>query len=201
MKGARAPDGVCAEARSSRQGKEFAALIGRIFRVIRTPVTLIILLAALVYAAYWGYTNVIAPVPPPPPTPCVQQSLPKRQLSTSQVYIKVFNGGNSRGLAANVSRALRTSGFKVTGTANTIEKINATVIVGAGERDPEVLLAKSFFKGATVRADGRADHTVDVLVGNKYAGYNKSAKKTIAVAADTLCLPSLDTASPSPTPA
>lgn len=176
-------------------------MIGRIFRVIRTPVTLLVLLAALVYAAYWGYTNVIAPVPPPPPTPCVQQTLPKRQLATKQVYVKVFNGGNSRGLAANVGRAMRGSGFKVTGTSNTIEKINETVIVGSGERDPEVLLTKSFFKGATVRADGRADHTVDVLVGNKYAGYNKNAKKTLAVKADTLCLPAVETATASPTPA
>jgi hypothetical protein len=176
-------------------------LIGRIFRVIRTPVTLLVLLAALVYAAYWGYTNVIAPVPPPPPTPCVEQTLAKRQLATKQVYVKVFNGGNSRGLAANVGRALRGSGFKVTGTTNTIEKINETVIVGSGARDPEVLLTKSFFKGAVVRADGRADHTVDILVGNKYAGYNKTAKKTLAVGADTLCLPSVETASASPTPA
>jgi LytR cell envelope-related transcriptional attenuator len=176
-------------------------LIGRIFRVIRTPVTLIILLAALVYAAYWGYTNVIAPVPPPPPTPCVQQTLPKRQLKTSQVYVKVFNGGNSRGLAANVGRSLRGKGFKVTGTSNTIEKIDETVIVGSGERDPEVLLAKSFFKGATVRADGRADHSVDVLVGNRYAGFNKKAKTSLTVNADTLCLPSIETASASPTPA
>ncbi|MGI3781169.1 MAG: LytR C-terminal domain-containing protein, partial [Janthinobacterium lividum] len=122
-------------------------MIGRILRVVRTPVTLVILLAALVYAAYWGYTNVIAPVPPPPPTPCVQQALPKRQLATKQVYVKVFNGGNSRGLAANVGRALRGKGFKVTATSNTIVKVDKTVIVGAGERDPEVLLTKSFFKG------------------------------------------------------
>jgi len=175
-------------------------LIGRIFRVIRTPVTLVILLAALVYAAYWGYTNVIAPVPPPPPSPCVQQTLAKH-LSTKQVYVKVFNGGNSRGLAANVGRALRGKGFKVVATSNTIEKIDATVIVGAGERDPEVLLAKSFFKGATVRADGRADHSVDVLVGNRYGGFNKNAKTTIRVKADALCLPSLDSGSPSPPPA
>jgi hypothetical protein len=154
-----------------------------------------------VYAAYWGYTNVIAPVPPPPPTPCVQQSLPKGQLSTKQVYVKVFNGGNSRGLAANVGRALRGSGFKVTGTTNTIEKINQTVIVGSGERDPEVLLAKSFFKNATVRADQRPDHSVDILVGNKYAGYNKNAKKTIAVGGKSICLPAAETASASPTPA
>ena len=176
-------------------------MIGRIFRVIRTPVTLIILLAALVYAAYWGYTNVIAPVPPPPPTPCVEQTLAKRQLTTAQVYVKVFNGGDSRGLAANVSRSLRGKGFKVTGTSNTIEKINETVIVGSAESDPEVQLAKRFFKGATVRSDGRADHSVDVLVGNRYGGFNKNAKTSVAVNANTLCLPSIESASASPTPA
>jgi hypothetical protein len=129
----------------------------------------------------------------------VQQTLPKRQLATKQVYVKVFNGGNSRGLAANVGRALRTAGFKVTATSNTIEKIDDTVIVGAGERDPEVLLVKSFFKGATVRVDQtKTDHSVDVLVGNKYAGFNKNAKKTLSVKADTLCLPSIDTSSPTP---
>lgn len=176
-------------------------MIGRIFRLVRTPITLLVLLAALVYAAYWGYTKVIAPVPVPPPTPCVQQKLPKGQLSTKQVYVKVFNGGNSRGLAANVGRSLRDKGFKVTGATNTIEKINVTVIVGSAERDPEVLLTKSFFKNATVRADGRADHSVDVLVGNKYAGFNKKAKTSIAVEARSLCLPSPQPASASPTPA
>ena len=176
-------------------------MIGRIFRVIRTPVTLIILLAALVYAAYWGYTHVIAPVPAPPPTPCVEQTLAKGQLKTSQVYVKVFNGGTSRGLAANVGRALRGKGFKVTATSNTIEKINETVIVGAGERDPEVLLAKSFFKGAKVRTDDRADHSVDILVGDRYGGFNKGAKTTMTVDAKSLCLPSPASASASPTPA
>ena len=30
-----------------------------------------------------------------------------------------------------------------------------------------------------VRADKRADHSVDVLVGNKYGGFNKNAKATL----------------------
>ena len=82
-------------------------LIATLGGVLAAAGPLLVLLAALVYAAYWGYTNVIAPVPPPPPTPCVEQTLPKRQLATKQVYVKVFNGGNSRGLAANVGRAMR----------------------------------------------------------------------------------------------
>jgi hypothetical protein len=61
-----------------------------------------------------------------------------------------------------------------------------------------VLFVKSFFKEATVRADQRVDRTVDVLVGNKYGGFNKNAKATYKINAETVCLPSQ---TPTATPA
>ena len=64
------------------------------------------------------------------------------------------------------------------------------MIVGADPKNPEVLLVKSFFKEALVKGDKRVDRTVDVLVGNKYGGFNKGANRTYTVNADTLCLPS-----------
>jgi hypothetical protein len=172
-------------------------LIGRIFRVVRTPVTLLILFGVLLYGAWWGYQNIIRPVPPLPPEPCVEQSVPKGQLRASQVVIKVYNGGDRKGLAADVGRSLRTKGFRVVQTTNTVEKIQRTVIVGADENNPEVLFVKSFFKEATVRSDPRVDRTVDVLVGNKYGGFNKKAKATYQINAETVCLPSQ---TPSSTP-
>jgi hypothetical protein len=83
-------------------------------------------------------------------------------------------------------------------TTNTVEKIQKTVIVGADGNNPEVLFVKSFFKEANVRSDQRVDRSVDVLVGNKYGGFNKEAKATYQVDATTVCLPSQ---TPSPTPA
>jgi hypothetical protein len=172
-------------------------LIGRIFRVARTPVTLLILFSVLLYGAWWGYNNIIRPIPPMPPEPCVDQSVPKGQLQASQVVVKVYNGGDRKGLAADVGRSLRTKGFRVILTTNTVEKIQRTVIVGADGNNPEVLFVKSFFKEATVRSDRRVDRTVDVLVGNKYGGFNKSAEDTYRVEATTVCLPSqTPTASP-----
>ncbi len=165
-------------------------MIGRIFRIVRTPITLLVLLGVLCYAAWWGYTNVLRPIPPAPAQPCVDQSLSKGQLKSSQVTVKVYNGGNKRGLAGDVGRSLRDRGFNVIRTTNTAEKISRTVIVGVNPKSPEVLLVKGFFKDAVVKGDKRVDHTVDVLVGNKYAGFNKSAKRTYTVNADTLCLPS-----------
>jgi hypothetical protein len=143
-------------------------LIGRIFRVVRTPVTLLILFGVLLYGAWWGYNNIIKPVPALPPEPCVSQTVPKGQLKSSQVVVKVYNGGDRKGLAADVGRSLRTKGFRVSLTTNTVEKIQ------------------------------RVDRTVDVLVGNKYGGFDKKAKTTYQLDTDTVCLPSQ---TPSPTPA
>src|SRR5215203_664753 len=111
-----------------------------------------------------------------PTSPANPRLLPP--LKSSQVTVKVFNGGSKRGLAGDVGRALRDRGFNVIRTTNTAEKISKTVIVGADPKNPEVLLVKGFFKGAVVKGDKRVDHTVDVLVGNKYGGFNKGAKRT-----------------------
>jgi hypothetical protein len=173
-------------------------LIGRVFRVVRTPITLLILFGMLLYGAWWGYNNIIMPIPALPPEPCVDQSVPKGQLQANQVVVRVYNGGDRKGLAADVGRSLRGKGFRVVLTTNTVEKIQKTVIVGAEENNPEVLFVKSFFKEAVVRSDKRVDRTVDVLVGNKYGGFKKDAKTTYQVETTTLCLPSQ---SPSATPA
>jgi hypothetical protein len=173
-------------------------LIGRVFRVVRTPITLLILFGMLLYGAWWGYNNIIMPIPAMPPEPCVDQSVPKGQLQASQVVVRVYNGGDRKGLAADVGRSLRGKGFRVVLTTNTVEKIQKTVIVGAEQNNPEVLFVKSFFKEAVVRSDKRVDRTVDVLVGNKYGGFKKDAKTTYQVETTTLCLPSQ---APSATPA
>ena len=170
-------------------------MIGRVFRIVRTPITLLILLGVLLWGAWWGYTNILAPVPKIPPPPCVEQTLAKGELKASQVIIKVYNGGDRRGLAGDVGRSLRNKGFKVTLTTNTVEKISKTVIVGANAKNPEVLFVRSFFKDAVVRADKRNDGSVDVLVGNRYGGFNKDAKATYTIKSKTACL-----ASQTPTP-
>ena len=173
-------------------------MIGRIFRIVRTPITLLLLLGVLCYAAWWGYTNVLRPIPPAPAQPCVDQSVSKGELKSSQVTVKVYNGGNKRGLAGDVGRALRDRGFNVIRTTNTAEKISKTVIVGSEAKNPEVLLVKRFFKDAAVKSDKRIDHSVDVLVGNKYAGFNKEAKRTYTVDSTTVCLPSQNKSASAP---
>lgn len=164
-------------------------MIGRVFRMVRTPLTLLVLLGVLCYGAWWGYTNLLKPVPPTPPTPCVNQLVNAGLLRSSQVTVSVYNGGSKKGLAGDVGRSLRSKGFKVPSTGNTGQKIEGTIIVGAGAKNPEVLLVQGFFKKSKIKVDKRADHSVDVLVGNDYGGFDKKAKTTYAVKARTVCLP------------
>jgi hypothetical protein len=164
-------------------------VIGRVFRIVRTPLTLLILLGVLCWGAWWGYTNLLKPTPPTPPTPCVNQKVNQGELRSDQVTVSVFNGGSKKGLAGDVGRSLRQRGFKVTKTSNTSQKVQKTVILGAGAKNPEVLLVRRFFKDAQIKVDKRPDHSVDVLVGNDYGGFNKKAEKTLAVKSKTVCLP------------
>lgn len=171
-------------------------MIGRVFRVVRTPLTLLVLLGVLGYGAWWGWTNIWRPVPAPQAQPCVPTKVTKGQLKSGQVTVRVFNGGARTGQAGDIGRTLRSKDFKVVKVDDTDTKVTKTVILGANVKNPEVALVKSFFKGATVKGDNRADRTVDILVGSKYAGMNTKAKPSIAVKTQTVCLPAQ--ASPSP---
>ncbi|HLT61405.1 MAG TPA: LytR C-terminal domain-containing protein [Microlunatus sp.] len=178
----------------------WSTLIGRVWRIVRTPLTLLVLLGILCYGAWWGYTNVLKPVPPLPPTPCVTQPIKKGQLSASQVTVNIYNGGSKRGLARDIGIRMRDRGFRVASESNTAEKIGATVIVGQGAKNPEVLLIKQIFPGSTVRVEpNRVDHSVDILVGNSWnwdKHYDEKAKSSLKVKAKTVCLPSIKTSTP-----
>lgn len=172
-------------------------MLVRVLRALRTPVTLLMLLGVLLYGAYWGWTNVAAPPAAPAPVACVDQKVVKNKLATNQVTVNVFNGGKARGLAGTVAQDLRLKGFKTSRVGNTdAETISTTIVVGASKNNPEVKLVLSFFNKAKVREDKRSDRSVDVLVGNKYGGFNTKAATTIAVKTETVCLPATPSASP-----
>ncbi|WP_203567952.1 LytR C-terminal domain-containing protein [Aestuariimicrobium ganziense] len=171
----------------------------KVLRALVTPLTLAVLLAFLGYGAWWGYRNVMRPIPARPPDPCVTQSVGPK-LKSSQVTVNVYNGGYKQGLATTVAKALKAKGFMIKHVDNTDERIKTTVIVGADANNPEVKLVAAHFKNATVRADQRPDHTVDVLVGNTYGGMDAKAAVEIAVPGNSVCLPS-PSPTPTPTPA
>ena len=62
-------------------------------------------------------------------------------------------------------------------------------IVGTSTEDPEVQLVAGFFPGATVTADGRPDHRVDVIVSDTSAMPLQSAERTVPIPNGVICLP------------
>lgn len=167
---------------------------GRVLRALRTPVTLVVLLVVLGVAAWWGYQQVIAPIPPTPPSPCVPQPVQSGLLQSTQVTVRVLNGGGKRGLAGDVASKLRGRGFTVSTVTNTEEKIAETVIVVQDKDNPEAKLVQSFFPKSVIREDpARIDRSVDILVGSKFDSVNTKAANSLKVGEPTVCLPAKPT--------
>ncbi len=174
----------------------------QVIRVLKTPVTLIILLAMLGYGAVWGLEHATMSTTKQTAA-CVPTDV-GAELKPDKVTVRVLNGGTNGGLAKRTALYLRAYGFHVIYWNNAEESVPATVVVGANADDPEVLLVQQFFTGATTKGDGRTDHVVDVVLGDK----ETSIKDPVfgVPVSGPVCLPPITSASesasptPSPTP-
>lgn len=137
----------------------------QVIRALKTPVTLLVLVAVVYFAAQWGWENARKPIPKPPPPPCVVKDVGP-MLMPEHVYVQVYNGSEQNGLAKRLGQILSADGFKVPVRTNAETSDHATsVVVGHSEDAPEVVLVRQAFEEIAFRADGRADRTVDVIIG------------------------------------
>jgi len=174
----------------------------RVIRLISTPLALLILLGLLSAGAVWGFKQVTAPIPTVPPEPCATQTM--TELTPAAVTVRVYNAGTRRGLASSIGQSLRTAGFQVETIGNTTTRVLTTLIVGADVDNPEVQFVASWFVDPEIQADGRPDHTVDIIIGNDYPGLIPDAPTSLPLPAGQVCLPATpepdDTNSPSAEP-
>lgn len=162
-----------------------------VLRALKTPVTLIVLALFVAWAAQWGYSEATKPVPSAAPSPCVVQQVGE-QLPTEKVYVRVFNGTDTSGLAKRMAAILRADGFNVIKTTNATETIwQDSVVVGFAEDSPEVILVRQAFDGMTFKADGRVDHTVDVIIGRKQPVVVDKPQFNAPLADGTACIPTI----------
>jgi len=145
------------------------------------------MLAILTGAGYLGFQQLISPLKPTAPS-CDATTV-IGQLSSDQVSVNVFNGGTTNGLAGKLQTQLKGKGFNVLSIGNYSDTVLTTTIIGGTADAPEVTLVAGFFPDADITADGRLDHTVDVLVGDSFAGINNKAPAKIDVASAVLCSP------------
>lgn len=160
----------------------------RLARTLATPITLVVLLVFLAWGARWGYRNATSPPAPPPVVTCSPTAVGKT-LKSEMVQVNIYNGGRTHGLGRKVSSMMKARGFQVKHVDNTEERVDHTIIVGASKNDPAVKLVAQQFVKPEIREDQVPDGVVDVLVGNKFAGWTKTAKPWQIQISEAPCLP------------
>jgi len=148
---------------------------------------LLVLLSVCAGAGWIGIQQLISPLKPTT-VPCEATTV-MGSLSSSLVTVNVFNAGNKRGLAASLSTQLKGKGFNIDKVTNSSQVIAGTTIVGGTADAPEVQLVAGFFPDSETAADGRTDHSVDVIVNDDFGTFNDQAPAEIPVASAIMCTP------------
>lgn len=163
----------------------------RIVRALKTPVTLLILAAMVFFAARWGMDAARAPIPPRPLDPCVVQEVGP-VLKPEHVYVMVYNGSKQDGLAKRLGQILSADGFKVYKRTNADrDDYVQSVVKGHSEDSPEVILVRQAFENIGFEADGRADRTVDVIIGAEQPAPHPTPEFGVPLPDGKACLPDL----------
>jgi hypothetical protein len=154
----------------------------------RTSVLLVVLIALLAVGGWFGWRALTGPIAKPS-TPCDAQTI-SGTIASSQVSVRVYNGGSKKGLAASIETQLSGKGFLVPAVGNTNDTVTQTTVVGQSADAPEVQLVAAFFPDAIVKADNRTDHSVDVLVGDTFditKNFNTKAPTKLAIKSAVIC--------------
>jgi hypothetical protein len=164
----------------------------------QTPVTMLALLGVLVGGAWWGWNSLTEGNAEPQ---CTMTPLPDKKLTPGNVVINVYNAGAKSGTAAETAALLKRRGFLIGKVANEPngEKVSALAVKGATATAPEVrLVAGQVTQNPPIVADGRTDHSVDLLLGAKFSTLNPRAIRFVAVPDGQTCIPVRKTEAPIP---
>ncbi|MGW7682581.1 LytR C-terminal domain-containing protein [Kribbella sp. NPDC054772] len=165
----------------------------------RTPITMVILLGILAGGGWWGWKSLVNSSAEPT---CTEQNLANNRLVPKQVVLNIYNGGARAGSAGRVADVLKKRGFNVSKIANEPkgDKTDVVSLRGASETAPEMLLvAGQLNQKAVLIADGRTDHTVDLVIGASFGSVKLKGIPSVQVpAGSTVCLPVVRTPQPIP---
>jgi aspartokinase len=160
---------------------------------------MVILLGILAGGGWWGWKSLMSSSAQPT---CTEQKLTNNRLVAKQVVLNVYNGGARAGSAGRVADALKKRGFNIDKISNEPkgDKVDVVVLRGATATAPEMLLvAGQLNQKAVMVADGRTDHTVDMVIGAGFGSVRLKGIPSVAVAAGTtVCLPVVGTPQPVP---
>ncbi|HWD80547.1 MAG TPA: LytR C-terminal domain-containing protein [Kribbella sp.] len=160
---------------------------------------MVILLGILAGGGWWGWKSLMSSSAEPT---CTEQKLTNNRLLPKQVVLNVYNGGARAGSAGRVADVLKKRGFNIDKVANEPkgDKTDVVALRGASTTAPEMLLvAGQLNQRAQLIADGRTDHTVDLVIGAGFGSVRLKGIPSVAVpAGTTVCLPIVGTPQPIP---
>lgn len=160
---------------------------------------MVILLGILTGGGWWGWNSLVNSSAEPT---CTEQKLANNRLVPKQVVLNVYNGGARAGSAGRVAEALKQRGFNIDRIANEPkgDKVDVVALRGAAADAPEMLLvAGQLNQKAVMIADGRTDHTVDLVIGAGFGSVKLKGIPSVTVApGSTVCLPVIHTPKPIP---
>lgn len=160
----------------------------KVWKYAKTPLIIGIILVLMFFSYHWAKEIVFPKDRHISQNPCVEISTGP-ELLPKQVLVHVYNSGNRTGLAGRQAAALKEKGFNIGNIKNTAREAQNILIIGNAVENLEVKLVASYFKEPKIIADDRIDHSVDVILGNKYAGLSEKPLSGIPNPAGKLCLP------------
>lgn len=153
-------------------------------RNIRGPLTMLFLLALLSSAAYYGWNTTLGAPKAEVRQVCRTPGADGRQnITATEVTVNVYNAGDVVGLAEDTANELRERGFTVDEIGNepSDETIDNVVVRGRAVEAPEVQLLLAQVTGERPIADGRAETTVDLVLGDDFKGLVPDAPTRMTV--------------------
>jgi LytR cell envelope-related transcriptional attenuator len=146
---------------------------GHTARHIRSGVTLVLLLALVIGAAWYGWKAVTAE----PTTTTTSASdagakcgVPPQPANPGDIEVNVYNGTSRNGLAKTTAEQVTQNGFVVLNVDNDPqgERVTDVAIVRGAKNSENAYLLLAYVPGARFVADGRADPTLDLVVGDMF---------------------------------
>jgi len=151
---------------------EEALVHGHTTRHLRSGVTMLLLVALVLGGALFGWkaVNSNSSATRSTAAPSADCGVPPAAVTPAELQVNVYNGTSRNGLAAATAQQVTAQGFVVLGIDNDPkgERITDVAVIRGAESSANAYLLMAYVPGATFTPDGRADGTLDLVVGDLF---------------------------------
>jgi len=146
---------------------------GHTTRHLRSGVTMLLLVGLVLGGALFGWKAVNSDSSATTSTAApnaVECGVPPAAVTPAELQVNVYNGTSRNGLAAATAEQVTAQGFVVLGIDNDPkgERITDVAVIRGAENSASAYLLMAYVPGATFTPDGRADGTLDLVVGDLF---------------------------------